>query len=220
MSLSADGRYLFTAADDGAVFVLGVPFSTDRSEEVLAVTRSEQQLTWEPTPVKSFNVEVALLNRDDMEETLASLTEAQKQLEKMRGESEYQLNKAESEWTEKAAVMAAEMEATAAAERSRYEALQARLDAAVRERLEERARVSSEHARLVQDMENQYETKLAMEMERYDRLADHVERLKQVCVCVCVSVLLFGCVWLCVCLCVCVCEWLCVSMCLCLCVSL
>ena len=72
-------------------------------------------------------------------------------------------------------------EVAIATERVRYDQLQNRYDAYIRERMEERSRLQGDHAKLAQDLENQYEMKLALEMERYDRLAEHMERLKQGC---------------------------------------
>ena len=45
----------------------------------------------------------------------------------------------------------------------------------------ERARRGSHHVQVTHELENQYEHKLALEMERYDRLSEEIEAIQQRC---------------------------------------
>ena len=47
--------------------------------------------------------------------------------------------------------------------------------------MEEKERTDAEHVRVVQEVENQYEHKLALELERYDALSEQVESMRQEC---------------------------------------
>ncbi len=68
-----------------------------------------ERLTWEPTPAKQFNSEVALVNRDEMEDALTKLFAMEKKLEEAKHESEYLLHMKETQWAEKLNAVTAEM---------------------------------------------------------------------------------------------------------------
>lgn len=54
-------------------------------------------------------------------------------------------------------------------------------EAYLREHMEEKERIEADHVRVVQEVENQYEHKLALELERYDALSEQVEAMRQEC---------------------------------------
>ncbi len=68
-----------------------------------------ERLTWEPSPAKQFNSEVALVNRDEMEDALTKLAAMEKKLEEVKHDSEYQLHVKETQWAEKLDAVTAEM---------------------------------------------------------------------------------------------------------------
>jgi hypothetical protein len=68
-----------------------------------------ERLTWEPTPLKQFNCEVALVNRDEMEDALSKLSAMEKKLEEVKHDSEYLLHMKETQWAEKLNAVTTEM---------------------------------------------------------------------------------------------------------------
>merc|ERR1719197_2168500 len=116
-----------------------------------------------------------------MEEKLAELAAMQKNLEETKSTAKYNLHLKDSEWAEKMAKQAEAMDEALAEERARYEQLQQRHEAYVRDHMEEKERTDAEHVRVVQEVENQYEHKLALELERYDALSEQVESMRQEC---------------------------------------
>ena len=51
----------------------------------------------------------------------------------------------------------------------------------MRKHIEELERRSADHVRVTQELENEYEHKLAMELERFDRLSEAMETMRQRC---------------------------------------
>ena len=188
LCVTPDSLYLLSCSDDASVFAMGIPYAAPvrggaRAQAVAAAAAAQGHasgaLTWEAPPPKNYNVEVALVDRDDMEESLRRLAAMEKKLEEVKNASEYALHMKESQFQDKAAALGEDMEKAVAVERARYDSLQSRHETYVREQVEKREQAKAEYARLSQDMENQYETKLALEMERYDKLSEQMERVVQ-----------------------------------------
>ena len=82
----------------------------------------------------------------------------------------------DSEWSDQLKAKAEEMDMALGSERERYESLQQRHEAFVREHMEELDKRDNDHIKATQRTENQYEHKLAIEITRYDEISDAMER--------------------------------------------
>ena len=107
---------------------------------------------------------------------IANLT---KDMSELRSDTEYSLHVKDAEWGDQLKSKAEEMDMALTTERERYESLQQRHEAFVREHMEELDKRDSDHIKSTQRMENTYEHKMAIEITRYDDVSDAMERQAQ-----------------------------------------
>ncbi|CAM9388939.1 unnamed protein product, partial [Hapterophycus canaliculatus] len=68
-----------------------------------------------------------------------------------------------------------------AAKDARFDELFSKHEALKRENVEELDKKDRHHVQVTQELENQYEHRLAVELDRYDRLSEEVETVQQRC---------------------------------------
>ncbi|CAM9179293.1 unnamed protein product, partial [Phaeothamnion confervicola] len=165
MRQSPDGRLLFTAGRDGALFAIACGINVSFPEP-----------DW-----RLYNTEVVLVSQEEVEERLAMAQEAGKQLEDLRSEQEYTLHRRAAAAAEEHKRLAEERDAALAAEHARFNELRKRHEEAVATSAAEAARREQQHIQVTQELENRYEHRLAVELDRYDRLAEEMELTRQRC---------------------------------------
>ncbi|GMH81547.1 hypothetical protein TrVE_jg1075 [Triparma verrucosa] len=171
MEISHDDSYLFSTAEDGTVFVIGLQI-VDRGLD----TKS----SLEPD-IRQFNMDAVFVSIDEVDERKEEVSELQKKLLDLKSENEYELHNKESMWQKEFKELTEERETVLVAERNRYESLQDGFDHYKREQKEKFEIEESNHLQITQEQENQFEHKLAVEMERFDRLAEEIEAMQQKC---------------------------------------
>jgi WD40 repeat protein len=170
LRISADDKYLFSASEDGSIFVLLVQPIENGNEIQVA-----------PPDRRQFNLDAVLVSQEEVEERETMLADMRMKFEQMKSDTEYNLHRKDTEWGEKLKTTKEEAEIQLSAERARYEELQHRHEQYVRDHMEQTDKRDADHVQVTQELENQYEHKLATELERYDRLAEDMEAMRQRC---------------------------------------
>jgi chromosome segregation ATPase len=139
-----------------------------------------------PSPIPTlerrlYNLDAVMVSQEEVEEKNLSLSEMRRKTEQMKSDMDYSLHRKDTEWGEQLKIQKDEFEVMLTAERTKYEELQLRHEQHVREHMDEVDTREADHAQVTQELENQYEHKLAMEMERFDKLSEEMELMRQRC---------------------------------------
>ncbi|TYZ66450.1 hypothetical protein PybrP1_010698, partial [[Pythium] brassicae (nom. inval.)] len=199
MSVTEDNESLVTSSDDGSICVFRISSSlavasgggsgaesgsgASDATLVLADCNASAELLkqQEKKRVAVAFMDTVLIARDDLEERHAALAELRQRFEQVKADVEFALHRKENEWIDRLRVVKDECEALVVQERVRYEELEARHQQAGRKHAEELTQKEVGHATLTQELENQYERKLAQEVARYDALSETLEQTRQQC---------------------------------------
>ena len=172
--LAHDDQLLFSCATDGTVFALSVQIldssdgtggASTLASGAAGASASGASMLHQMQPGSwgtgaQFNLDAVLVSGAEAEEKALALREARKGNDDLRNDMEYSLHKKDSEWGEALRRQKEENEAALLAERKRFEELQSRYEAYVREHLEETERRDGDYVQVTQELENQYEHKL------------------------------------------------------------
>lgn len=196
MSITEDNEHLVTSSDDGSicVFRIGALSSVvavsgessgviDTALVLADTSTSDADALKQPEKKRAAVAftDAVLIARDDLEERHAALTELHQRFEQVKADVEFALHRKENEWIDRLRIVKNECEALVVQERVRYEELETRHQQASRKHTEELAQKAAGHATLTQELENQYEHKLAQEVARYDALSETLELTRQRC---------------------------------------
>jgi hypothetical protein len=169
LDVSFDDTFLFSTGEDGSVFI----------HELIQVVNGVEMKNGGNKPRvndENFNTNAMLVSREDMEEKMLKIKQLTKDMKELQSDTEYTLHVKDSEWGDQLKSKAEEMDMALNAERERYESLQQRHEAFVREHMEELDKRDHDHIKATQRTENQYEHKLAIEISRYDEVSEAMER--------------------------------------------
>lgn len=125
--------------------------------------------------------DAVLVAREDLEDKDATLVEIQQQYTQVKADVEFALHRKENEWVDRLHVVKDESERLVVQERSRFEELEARHQQMMRRHAEELSQIEANHVKMTQELENQYERKLAQEVARFDALSETLELTRQRC---------------------------------------
>ncbi|CAM9454212.1 unnamed protein product, partial [Discosporangium mesarthrocarpum] len=169
--VSPDDNFLVSSGHDGSVFVLNIKVM-ERGVEIRG--------THDADP-RSFDVDGVLVSQEDIEEQFGQVTELKKTLEDLKSEHAFSLHRKAAEWMDDLKQAGEEKESQLAAKDARYEDLHQRHESMIRDNLEELDKKDRNHVQVMQELENQYEHRLAIELDRYDKLSEEVEAVQQRC---------------------------------------
>eukprot|EP00605_Chrysophyceae_sp_TOSAG23-4_P001800 GSChrysophyteH1.ASY1.ANO1.1990.1 assembled CDS len=155
---SPRGDKLLTMGEDGAVMV----FTLNKAP-------------WTKIP------QVLLLSTEDMDEHIEEVTSLNKRLRDLEASSQYKLSQLQTSARENERRMAESFDQTLNDERDRYEQLRGEFDEKVKSLLTTIETKETESLKVVADLENRYEHKLSDQLDRYDKLAEEMELLRQKC---------------------------------------
>ena len=128
-----------------------------------------------------YNNKILLLGADEMEEHVEEVASLHKHLRELENNSAYKLSQMETSARESQRRMAEEFDATLNEERDRYEQLRTEFDEKVKSLLTTIESKEADSLKVVSDLENRYEHKLSDQLDRYDKLAEEMELLRQKC---------------------------------------
>ena len=185
LRIAAEDSLLLSAGDDGVVFVFMVHSNMEKQSmpnktfDVAVLSgKLESALI---APNLAHGADIVQVSLEELEENANAVAEMTKRLENQRSENDFALHRKDLDWEAELKHAQDEREGLLAAERVRFEELQDRHEKSMREYRADAARKGSHHIQVTHELENQYEHKLALEMERYDRLSEEIEAIQQRC---------------------------------------
>tara|TARA_B100000475_G_scaffold192241_1_gene165834 strand:- start:723 stop:2357 length:1635 start_codon:yes stop_codon:yes gene_type:complete len=185
LRIAAEDSLLLSAGDDGVVFVFMVHSNIEKQSmpnktfDVAVLSgKLESALI---APNLAHGADIVQVSLEELEENANAVAEMTKRLENQRSENDFALHRKDLDWEAELKHAQDEREGLLAAERVRFEELQDRHEKSMREYRADAARKGSHHIQVTHELENQYEHKLALEMERYDRLSEEIEAIQQRC---------------------------------------
>ncbi|ETN23157.1 hypothetical protein PPTG_02819 [Phytophthora nicotianae INRA-310] len=193
LRVTEDNEQLITCAEDGSVGIFKIlngGLQRQDHEETSAVTSRTGITTARPMSSSATTerrktgeayTDAVLVARDDLEERRAEVLEWQQRHDQVKADVEFALHRKENEWINRLHVLKEESEHLVVQERVRYEELEARHQLATRKHTEELTQLEAHHVKMTQELENQYERKLAQEVARYDALSETLEQTRQRC---------------------------------------
>lgn len=184
LRIANDDSMVFSAAEDGVIFVFSIDGRSDGPRTQMELNRSVVVGRNDPGILEPMLVhagDVVQVSLEELEDSAGAVAEMSKRLENQKSENEFALHRKDLDWEAELKHVQDDREMKLASERARFENLQELYDTAVREHRTEMARRGSHHIQVTHELENQYEHKLALEMERYDRLSEEIEAIQQRC---------------------------------------
>jgi uncharacterized phage infection (PIP) family protein YhgE len=116
---------------------------------------------------------------EDVEDHVREIISLHKELEQQKNQSELQLATKVLQHGEEVKKLTESNDIIVKDEKMRYEHLRVEFDRKVRELLGVVEHKDAEHVKVTSEVENRFEHKIADQMERYDRLSEEMELLKQ-----------------------------------------
>ncbi|KAG7390346.1 hypothetical protein PHYPSEUDO_008174 [Phytophthora pseudosyringae] len=199
LRMTEDNEQLITCAEDGSVGIFkilngGLQHQTHADSSGPAHSGTATSRTGIPTArpmsssapperrkVGAVYTDAVLVARDDLEERRAEALEWQQRHDQVKADVEFALHRKENEWINRLHVLKEESEHLVVQERVRYEELEARHQLTTRKHTEELTQLEAHHVKMTQELENQYERKLAQEVVRHDALSESLEQTRQRC---------------------------------------
>lgn len=175
ITLSPQENILMSAAADGSVFI----------HNIVNETAKEEIKVDDPFELNSdaivLNSEVVLMSLEDIEDHVNEVVELQKTLNETKAKNEFNSRKLESEHNDTIKKMTEVHDATITKEKDNFEKQRIAFDRRIRELMAAIEAKETDHIKVITELENKYEHKLADQLERYDMLSEKMQLLKQKC---------------------------------------
>jgi hypothetical protein len=128
-----------------------------------------------------LNQDVILLAFEDVEDHVNQVVELQKLLSETKAKNEFQARKLDFEHNEALKRITDLHDVTLNKEKENYEKQRLQFDKRIRELIATIEAKENDHIKVITELENKYEHKLADQLERYDLLSEKMTLLKQKC---------------------------------------
>jgi WD40 repeat protein len=179
---------LISAGEDGSVFTFSLTKAGWTNIEFSKVVETDspesatidEEILEEDEPM-SYNQDILLLGVEEMEEHVEEMSVLKKKIMDIQLNSEYRISQMESKNKEETRNMSERFDRMLQDEKERYEALRLEFDDKVRTLLSTIEAKEADSVKVVSDLENRYEHKLADQLDRYDQLSEEMELLRQKC---------------------------------------
>lgn len=188
---------LVSSSEDGSVCLFRILDASSSSAQANAIERMGEEEESAKSPAlgdrkrllttssaastATLVCDAVLVAREDLDDKDSSLVEMQQQYAQVKADVEFALHRKENEWVDRLHVVKDESERLVVQERARFEDLEARHQHMMRRHTEELSQIEANHVKMTQELENQYERKLAQEVARFDALSETLEVTRQRC---------------------------------------
>eukprot|EP01038_Epipyxis_sp_PR26KG_P006221 gene6221-8573_t len=174
LKLSPLENTLISTGADGCVFIHNISDESNKPETA-----------FDPFEANSdtivMNSEVLMMSTEDIEDHVNEVVELQKILSETRAKNEFQSRKLESDHTEAMKKINEQHELFVSKEKENFDKQRVAFDKRIRELMSGIEQKESDHVKIITEIENKYEHKLADQLERYDLLSEKMTLLKQKC---------------------------------------
>lgn len=169
------GNTIVSVGEDGSIFV----FNTIKIGEKEVEKKNEDELLLEDE--LTFNNSVVMLSVEQMEESIQAIVDLKKQLHETHQKHSFQEHRRESEFADQLRTVVDKHENFFANEKSKFEKERSTLEGKIRDLFIKIENAETEQVKIRAEVENRYEHRLAEQLDRYDRLSEEMELLKQKC---------------------------------------
>jgi hypothetical protein len=195
IGVGARPNLVLSAAADGSVFMQQLsderPFAVRRAQAALSSPKASSSTSAaafdpfeddvEEASKKLLNDDIVLLASEDVEEHVNQVVELQKLLTETRAQNEFHARKLEVEHNDHLKKITDAHESALQKERDVFERQRNNYESRIRDLMASIESKDADHAKIVTQMENQYEHRLADQIMRYDLLSEKMQLLKQKC---------------------------------------
>lgn len=181
ISLGPVENTVISAAADGSVFVHSYAEQAKRGNHAAGAAAATAYDFDAADDGAKLNKEVVLLAQEDIEDHVNEVIELQKLLSETRAKNEFQARKLELEHNEALRRVSELHDQTLTKEKESFEKQRSTFDKRIRELMATIESKESDHIKVLTELENKYEHKLADQLERYDMLSEKMQLLKQKC---------------------------------------
>jgi len=203
---SCDSKNVISIGEDGSIFVFKVslkditkPGAADASlsttlQEIVPDESKAKVVTianryevgstlmgYGEEDVAKLNKDVVMMSNDEMEEHINEIVELQKKVADLQSKFTFEIRNMEFAHSEEQRKITEAHDKGLNDEKDKYDSLQRDFDTRVKELLNLQSAKDSEHVKVLSEIENQYEHKLANQIDRFDKLSEDMELLKQRC---------------------------------------
>ena len=176
---SPTGNVVISASDDGAIFIHSVlkgQMATLAVSESMAV-----DMFADGGSNSAYNSGVVQMSREDMEEHIQENFDLRKKIEEMNTKHSFESHQRENLHADEIKRLLEKHQAAINQEKERFDSMQTKMENKIRDLIQSLDTKELDHVKMTAELENRYEHKLADQMDRYDRLGEEMELLKQRC---------------------------------------
>jgi len=178
---SPTGHIILTVSEDASVFVhsvlkgqLAALSGGDGAMDLFSVSSSE----FSGAVYNSGTVQIA---KDDMEDHIQEVFDLKKKIEEMATKFAFEIHQNENTHADEVKRLLDRHNTAMNNEKEKFENMQSKMEAKIRDLMATLESKGLDHVRMTAELENRYEHKLADQLDRYDRLGEEMELLKQRC---------------------------------------
>jgi hypothetical protein len=129
----------------------------------------------------TFNSDVVMMAVEDIEDHVNEVVELQKVLNETKAKNDFQSRKLEAEHGESVRKLNEVHDFTMTKEKELFEKQRGAFDKRIRELMSGIESKETDHLKILTELENKYEHKLADQLQRYDKMSEKMQLLKQKC---------------------------------------
>jgi hypothetical protein len=189
---SADGKRVTSLGCDGSIIIYDVKRFSSTGDIGTSNVNFEDMINLQdsslPEDLKEgfdsapyYNDDVVMLSSEDMDEHVNDVIELQKRLAEVTSKFNFEVHTMQLNYADETRKALESHDKDLNCEKDKYELLQHEFDAKLKEMTEIINKKDIDHIKVTSEIENRYEHKLATQLDRYDRLAEDMEQLKQRC---------------------------------------
>ena len=167
---------LISAAEDGSIFVIDI-----RKVFLEGAHDADTNDAFSGGPKHTYNSDVVMISQENLDEHVQAMVNMQKALVETNHNHVTQAAKKQVEFKDEMTKLVTINESTIQAERAKLETTRSELDKRCKDLQATLEHKETENAKIKVEIENRYEHKLADQMDRYDRMSEEMELLRQKC---------------------------------------
>lgn len=177
---SPTGNVVVSASEDGSIFVHAM--LKGQMATLAAADHSVDLFSGDGgSSTSAYNSGVVQMSREDMDEHIQENFDLRKKIEEMSTKYSFESHQRENQHADETKRLVERHQAAINAEKERFESMQTKMETKVRDLIQSLDTKELDHVKMTAELENRYEHKLADQLDRFDRLGEEMELLKQRC---------------------------------------
>lgn len=176
---SPTGNVIISASDDGAIFIHAVlkgQMATMAVNDAMPVDMFALDGN-----NSSYNSGVVQMSREDMDEHIQENFDLRKKIEELSTKHSFESHQRENIHADELKRVLDKHQKEMNYEKERFDNMQTKMETKIRDLIQSVDTKELDHVKMTAELENRYEHKLADQLDRFDRLGEEMELLKQRC---------------------------------------